>query len=484
MSLLLEALRKAEQAKQGATAQGDVAADSSTHGASMQPEADASAADVTPESEALASRPLITRDRLPDITQPLEILTDDLPSGPLLRTARPMSERAAPTNPQPSASPPRPERSKPREDNAAETDTTAQERNTARQLFEAKATEYNPRRPFYITLGVLGVVIVGAVGYFWYQLQPPRSLYAGAPASGKAAPSSATPVAAEPVRAPMEAQAAPPSSPATTGVSTIVNEAPTGTSPQPQAPPPQATSPVRPTAPARAQNTDNFRPAPNAARPSSSAPAVAMPAAPRQETARAPLVITKAPAKIDPTLERAYDAFERGDFSTARQDYQRVLAAEPLNRDALLGLAAIDLREQRYESAESRYVKLLEIDPRDMHAQAGLISMRGQADAIGSESRLKNLLAAQPDATFLNFTLGNQYAAQRRWPEAQQAYFKAYAADPENPDYAFNLAVSLDHLRQPKLALEYYQKALALATRQVAAFSKAQADARIRELSR
>ena len=63
----------------------------------------------------------------------------------------------------------------------------------------------------------------------------------------------------------------------------------------------------------------------------------------------------------------------------------------------------------------------------------------------------------------LHFTLGNQLAQQGRWAEAQQEYFKAFAAEPDNADFAYNLAVSLDHLRQPRLALEYYRRALALA---------------------
>jgi Tfp pilus assembly protein PilF len=36
----------------------------------------------------------------------------------------------------------------------------------------------------------------------------------------------------------------------------------------------------------------------------------------------------------------------------------------------------------------------------------------------------------------------------------------AYARDPDNADYLFNVAVSLDHLRQNKLAAQYYRMAL------------------------
>jgi tetratricopeptide (TPR) repeat protein len=49
-------------------------------------------------------------------------------------------------------------------------------------------------------------------------------------------------------------------------------------------------------------------------------------------------------------------------------------------------------------------------------------------------------LAAQPDSPTLNFALGNLYAQQGRWNDAQQAYFRAFAGDGDNPDYQFNLA--------------------------------------------
>ena len=150
----------------------------------------------------------------------------------------------------------------------------------------------------------------------------------------------------------------------------------------------------------------------------------------------------------------------------------------------MLGLAAIDVRSGQLDSAESRYLKLLEMDPRDTHAVASLIALRGPLDPVAAESRLKTLIANQPEAAHLHFSLGNQYAQQSRWTEAQGAYFKAYSVDPENADYAFNLAVSLDHLRQRKLALEFYQRALALVDKRAASFPPAQARLRVQELSR
>jgi len=161
-----------------------------------------------------------------------------------------------------------------------------------------------------------------------------------------------------------------------------------------------------------------------------------------------------------------------------------VLRYGPDSRDALLGLAAVEIQAKHHDAAERHYVRLLELDPRDAHAQAGLIGLRGQADPLAAESRLKSMIASQPAVGFLHFTLGNQYAAQGRWAEAQQAYFQAFTNDPEQPDFAFNLAVSLDRMHQTKPALEYYRRALALAGDRPVSFDKARVSKRVLQLDR
>jgi len=167
---------------------------------------------------------------------------------------------------------------------------------------------------------------------------------------------------------------------------------------------------------------------------------------------------------VDPTLMQAYEALQQGDLALARNLYQQVLLAEPRSIDALLGLGAIAWKEGRVEEAGQHYQRVLELEPRNAFAQAGLIAIVGGADPQASESRLKQLIAREPSA-FLYFTLGNLYADQGQWPGAQQSYFQAYQLQPDNPDYAFNLAVGLEHLGQSRLALDYYRKALDLSFR-------------------
>ncbi|MGH8590648.1 MAG: tetratricopeptide repeat protein [Gammaproteobacteria bacterium] len=187
--------------------------------------------------------------------------------------------------------------------------------------------------------------------------------------------------------------------------------------------------------------------------------------------------------RLDPDLAEAYRAFQSGNPSRAETLYRRVQAREPERRDALLGLAAVAMRQGRTHEAYGHYRRLIELDPRDSVALAGIAGLTGGGGREANESRLKLLLDQSPGAAHLHFALGNLYAKQGRWAEAQVAYFKAYTSDSQNPDYSFNLAVSLDRLGQGRAALGYYRRALNGADRGVKGFDTAQALSRIQALS-
>jgi len=167
---------------------------------------------------------------------------------------------------------------------------------------------------------------------------------------------------------------------------------------------------------------------------------------------------------VNPNLMSAYQAFTVGDDSNAQRLYRQVLQSDVRNVDALLGMAAIASRQGRNDDAAGWYAKVLELEPRNSVAQAELIALNGQANPIDGETRLKNLLAQQPEAAHLHAALANLYAEQNQWPSAQQAYFQAHRYAPNNPEYAFNLAVSLDHLGKSILALQYYLRAQELSS--------------------
>lgn len=445
MSLLLEALKKAEKAKEEAQRR---------TGAEQR-----AAAPLQLEEEAQAKH-VTTRQELPDISQPLEILSDEIaPEGPAGATERRTSGAAF----------------------AAEARQTAREaseqadRAAARKVFEVKFREPNPRLPFFLAMGALGFAALGTVVYFWYQLPPSQPLVnTNPPITGAVAaaatpgavsgpsvalsPLSSAPTPVAPLQSPIPGMPGSYGNSATPAVPRAPVQAPLAAAPQPAAAPGSREAPI--------------------ARPVTSLRS----AAPGQAATPEP-VPAKAIPQVHPKVESGYSAYVAGNMDVARADYEQALRDDPGNRDALLGLAAVDVRSARLEAAEGTYLRLLRTDPRDAHAQAGLIALRGaRMDPLVVESRLKTLLATDPGAHVLNFALGNQLAQQGRWAEAQQQYFKAFAAEPENADFAYNLAVSLDHLRQPKLALEYYQRALALVATRGASFDPAAARARIAQL--
>lgn len=181
-------------------------------------------------------------------------------------------------------------------------------------------------------------------------------------------------------------------------------------------------------------------------------------------------------------LTRGYAAFEAGDLAGARQAYSAVLRTLPGQRDALLGLGAVALAENRLTEAHVHYSAVLAAAPDHPVATAAMFLIEGGRGTVATEAKLKLLLDRGLDAPYLQFALGNLYAREQRWGDAQQAYFQAFRAQPRNADYAFNLAVSLDRLGQRRAALDYYRQAEALQGPNTA-FDGAAVAARIAALS-
>lgn len=408
MSLLMQALRKAEEAKRAAQAGKD------------------EAGTEAPQNKlALEPLPPSRNDDLSETAVDWEVDSPaDTPPAPALAA----TEAPAP--------PPRPHQAaKP-----APAPLANEAQRDARNLFAAKQGAPSSRRTFLlVTGGVTALAVIGIAAYVWWQLQPKSSL----------AP---LPVAVSPPP-PMPAPPAPASAAAP-----VVAPAETR-------PPPAASSTSDTPAPvAKPVQTVAAHDAHKAAPPPAS-----------------PVRLSRNKPVTNPLALEAYEALQNGNLAQAQQLYQKLLASDPYQLDALYGLAALALQRNQPQLAETYYLRALEADPRDPVATAGLAGLREKSFGDNTESRLKTLIAEQPSPA-LHFALGNLYAREARWRDAQQAYFLAYQGDSESPDIAVNLAISLDQLHQVKPAIQYYNEALRLASRRQAAFNPAAIQARLREL--
>lgn len=489
MSLLMDALKKAEQAKRAQGQEGDGPPPEALGGLSLEPLEPLQQSEGQAAVAASDAGEMIRSGRttLPELPSQLEVLDQEFlahverpgivkpaspepakSSAPARARTEPTLNAASPPAQAKTAAPKAPPKAAPTADTPRE---------EAKNVFAAKQAAPANNKKFAIAVGVSTLAAVAGIGvYFWLQLQPAGGL--------KALPQTNPPPRLLPAPLP---QTPPPATAATPPAGTA---APAVAAPLPPTPPTQPSA-AAPSLAAAAPSATAGTPAP---RDSAFAPRTAEPAARTADSPRAtaqrtaatepesPIRITSGKLKLNPSLTRGFDALNAGDLAAAEAEYAKVLKSEPKNPDALHGLAAVALRQGQYAQAESYYLRAIEADPRDPVAQAGIVGLKGQVDPQASISRLKTLLATQPDQPFLHFALGNVYAGSERWHEAQQSFFKAWTGDPENPDYLFNLAVSLDHLHQSKLAAQYYTQALAAAANRTAGFDKAQVAARLRDL--
>lgn len=332
----------------------------------------------------------------------------------------------------------------------------------AQNVFNAKdgAQDAGPRKAvlLWAGIGVLVLVLGGAGAYLWYTMQ---SFTPRAPASARLRP------------APLDSVATP--------------LPPPNGQPGAFVPTQQPSQAIQPPAPAMAPAAPEAQPQRPAAVLASRDPAQETAAELLRDGRRA----AAAPLKLAPSREvirvpadvsRGFRSLTEGDLAAARRSYRAALDSDPTNLDALLGMATIEARGGNRFAAASFYGKSLAIDPRNATAQAGLAALEQDARPEGLESRLRADIAQSPQSAALRFALGNLFATQSRWNEAQVEFFEAFRLDPGSADLAFNLAVSLDHLKQPRLAAEYYARALEAARGQSAQFDPAAAARRLAQL--
>ncbi|MGU9951111.1 MAG: tetratricopeptide repeat protein [Gammaproteobacteria bacterium WSBS_2016_MAG_OTU1] len=185
-------------------------------------------------------------------------------------------------------------------------------------------------------------------------------------------------------------------------------------------------------------------------------------------------------------LSEARRFYIDGSYANAESVYRNILARSPLSRDALRGLALVAVATGRYQAAAATYLKILEYYPNDPVAIADLTNLHDNSTGENFyeiESALKKLIGDNPQLDpRLYFTLGNLYSRNNEWSEAQQSYFKAHSGEPTNPDYAYNLAVVLDYLNKPNLAVNYYREALELAKNRPSGFNSGEVEVRINSI--
>lgn len=162
---------------------------------------------------------------------------------------------------------------------------------------------------------------------------------------------------------------------------------------------------------------------------------------------------------VSDLLQQAYLLMQQSNYDSAEAIYQRILAAQPVSIEALEGMGTIAFRRNNYELAEHYFYSAVNADGSNLYAVAML---KKTQDLMGKDADIPSFshhdFASDDPADY--FALGHAFAVKKQWPRAQEFFFQALALDKNNSEYAYHLAVSLDHMGKTELARNYYELAL------------------------
>ncbi|BBP46609.1 hypothetical protein THMIRHAS_19820 [Thiosulfatimonas sediminis] len=186
---------------------------------------------------------------------------------------------------------------------------------------------------------------------------------------------------------------------------------------------------------------------------------------PKRQTINAQISKSRALTAEQLQLADAYQQYQNQEWQAAQELFAKVLAINPSNHKAMLGLAATENYLGQPGKALATYQNVLKIQPGNTYALEAIAEI-ANATASPSEEWIKQLsdmTEKYPQSAVLQNALGNALAKQNNWFKAQQYYFNAVSLKDTEANFLMNLAVSLDHLGKYQSAEEYYTKALVYA---------------------
>ncbi len=168
---------------------------------------------------------------------------------------------------------------------------------------------------------------------------------------------------------------------------------------------------------------------------------------------------------VQALAKRALASFNRGNFSEARKDFEKVLELAPGNVPALINLGLVAYRQRKFEDAEDNLSKAAKLAPESRDAWLILGIVRYESD------RFDAALAALAQAAFLDpksarahHYLGVTIGKKGWYSGAEEEMRKALELDPSYSEAHYNLALFYLQRDPPaiELARRHYYKSLEL----------------------
>lgn len=161
------------------------------------------------------------------------------------------------------------------------------------------------------------------------------------------------------------------------------------------------------------------------------------------------------PDSVDLLLKKAAWNVELGEWSYAKDTYDKVLALSPKNVAGLYYRAYVNERMSRYSFARLDYENLLTIIPGNFEAQLGL-ALLNQKDNRYTQAldQINRLISQYPDSAIAYAARGGMEKERKMYELAAYDYSEAIRRDDGNMDYRLNQIELYILLRRFKSARE------------------------------
>jgi Tfp pilus assembly protein PilF len=143
-------------------------------------------------------------------------------------------------------------------------------------------------------------------------------------------------------------------------------------------------------------------------------------------------------------LNRAYVALMGGDTDNAIQIYKNILSTDPVNQDALFGLATTYHRLGEIEKARPLYGMLLKINPNHREGLNNFLALVSDESPQEALAELERLEQRNPDFSPIPAQEAVVLSKMGYADRAREKMLRAIDLSPDNLTYKYNLAVMLD----------------------------------------
>ena len=163
---------------------------------------------------------------------------------------------------------------------------------------------------------------------------------------------------------------------------------------------------------------------------------------------------------VQEIYNKAVDAYDRGAYEVAVQEYEKALKIEPENVDVLVNLGAVCLQKRKVDRAIECFGKALEINPKNSMALYDI----GKAYMFRGEFRFALMAFIQaaellPDDVEIQELIANCYRSLGKYKDAVAVLLKIVDSLKDNVDALMELGGDLKMLARYEDALNIYRMA-------------------------